>query len=58
MLPASDMLPGSERCVHAARAICLQPAPDVYNLAAANMGLSKSECVVIEDSGIGCKVWE
>ena len=32
-----------------------RPAPDVYNLAASTMGLDKSECVVIEDSGIGCK---
>ena len=30
-----------------------KPAPDVYNLAAETMGLQKSECVVIEDSGIG-----
>lgn len=30
-----------------------KPAPDVYNLAAETMGLAKSECVVIEDSGIG-----
>jgi len=32
-----------------------KPAPDVYNLAAATMGLDKSECLVVEDSGIGCK---
>ena len=32
-----------------------KPAPDVYNLAAETMGLEKAECVVIEDSGIGCK---
>jgi len=32
-----------------------KPAPDVYNLAAATMGLAKSECVVVEDSGIGNK---
>mgnify|MGYP002632969362 CR=1 FL=1 len=30
-----------------------KPNPDVYNLAAETMGLEKSECVVIEDSGIG-----
>jgi len=30
-----------------------KPAPDVYNLAAQKMGLEKSACVVIEDSGIG-----
>jgi len=30
-----------------------KPSPDVYNLAAETMGLAKSECVVIEDSGIG-----
>ena len=30
-----------------------KPAPDVYNLAAERMGLAKSECVVVEDSGIG-----
>lgn len=30
-----------------------KPQPDVYNLAAQEMGLDKSECVVIEDSGIG-----
>merc|ERR1712146_633698 len=30
-----------------------KPAPDVYNLAAETMGLDKTECVVIEDSGIG-----
>ena len=32
-----------------------KPNPDVYNLAAETMGLEKSECVVIEDSGIGNK---
>jgi HAD superfamily hydrolase (TIGR01509 family) len=32
-----------------------KPNPDVYNLAAETMGLDKSECVVIEDSGIGNK---
>lgn len=32
-----------------------KPAPDVYNLAADKMGLDKSSCVVIEDSGIGNK---
>lgn len=32
-----------------------KPAPDVYNLAADTMGLDKSECLVIEDSGIGNK---
>ena len=32
-----------------------KPAPDVYNLAAETMGLDKSECVVVEDSGIGNK---
>jgi len=32
-----------------------KPAPDVYNLAAEKMSLDKGECVVIEDSGIGCK---
>merc|ERR1711924_574342 len=31
-----------------------KPAPDVYNLAAKTMGLEKSECVVVVDSGIGC----
>lgn len=30
-----------------------KPQPDVYNLAAEAMGLDKSECVVVEDSGIG-----
>jgi beta-phosphoglucomutase-like phosphatase (HAD superfamily) len=30
-----------------------KPAPDVYNLAAETMGLAKTDCVVIEDSGIG-----
>ena len=30
-----------------------KPAPDVYNMAVENMGLDKSKCVVIEDSGIG-----
>lgn len=33
----------------------MQPAPDVYNLAAETMGIAASECVVIEDSGIGCR---
>ncbi len=32
-----------------------KPQPDVYNLAAETMGLEKSECVVVEDSGIGLK---
>ena len=30
-----------------------KPAPDVYNLAAETLGLDKSRCVVVEDSGIG-----
>jgi len=30
-----------------------KPKPDVYNLAAETMGLEKSECIVVEDSGIG-----
>lgn len=30
-----------------------KPAPDVYNLAVEEMGLDKSRCVIVEDSGIG-----
>jgi HAD superfamily hydrolase (TIGR01509 family) len=30
-----------------------KPAPDVYNMAVAEMGLDKSRCVIVEDSGIG-----
>jgi len=30
-----------------------KPAPDVYDMAVENMGLDKSRCVIIEDSGIG-----
>lgn len=30
-----------------------KPKPDVYNLAAERMGLDKTECLVVEDSGIG-----
>jgi len=30
-----------------------KPAPDVYNMAVAEMGLEKSKCVIVEDSGIG-----
>lgn len=30
-----------------------KPAPDVYNMAVDEMGLDKSKCVVVEDSGIG-----
>jgi HAD superfamily hydrolase (TIGR01509 family) len=30
-----------------------KPAPDVYNMAVDQMGLDKSRCVIIEDSGIG-----
>ena len=30
-----------------------KPAPDVYNLAVDQMGLDKSKCVIVEDSGIG-----
>ena len=32
-----------------------KPHPEIYNLAAERLGLAKEECVVIEDSGIGCK---
>ena len=32
-----------------------KPKPDVYNLASKTMGLDKSECIVVEDSGIGTK---
>lgn len=32
-----------------------KPAPDVYNMAVDTMGLDKSCCVIVEDSGIGCK---
>ena len=30
-----------------------KPAPDVYNMAVDTMGLDKSKCVIVEDSGIG-----
>lgn len=30
-----------------------KPAPDVYNMAVESMGLDKSKCVIVEDSGIG-----
>jgi HAD superfamily hydrolase (TIGR01509 family) len=30
-----------------------KPAPDVYNMAVDNMGLDKSNCVIVEDSHIG-----
>ena len=30
-----------------------KPAPDIYNLAVATMGLDKSRCVIVEDSHIG-----
>lgn len=30
-----------------------KPAPDVYNMAVEEMGLDKSKCVIVEDSGIG-----
>ena len=30
-----------------------KPAPDVYNMAVDEMGLDKSKCVIVEDSGIG-----
>jgi HAD superfamily hydrolase (TIGR01509 family) len=30
-----------------------KPAPDVYNMAVKEMGLDKSRCVIVEDSGIG-----
>lgn len=30
-----------------------KPAPDVYLMAVENMGLDKSKCVIVEDSGIG-----
>jgi beta-phosphoglucomutase-like phosphatase (HAD superfamily) len=30
-----------------------QPAPDVYDMAIKEMGLDKSRCVIVEDSGIG-----
>ena len=30
-----------------------KPAPDVYNMAVEKMGLDKSRCVIVEDSGIG-----
>jgi len=30
-----------------------KPAPDVYNMAVDSMGLDKSKCVIVEDSGIG-----
>jgi beta-phosphoglucomutase-like phosphatase (HAD superfamily) len=30
-----------------------KPAPDVYNMAVEQMGLDKSKCVIVEDSGIG-----
>ena len=32
-----------------------KPAPDVYNMAVETMGLDKSRCVIVEDSGIGLK---
>lgn len=32
-----------------------KPAPDVYNMAVDKMGLDKSRCVIVEDSGIGLK---
>ena len=32
-----------------------KPKPDVYNLASKTMGFDKSECIVVEDSGIGNK---
>jgi HAD superfamily hydrolase (TIGR01509 family) len=32
-----------------------KPAPDVYNMAVEQMGLDKSRCVIVEDSGIGLK---
>jgi len=31
-----------------------KPHPEIYNLAAERLGLAKEECVVIEDSGVGC----
>jgi len=31
-----------------------KPHPEIYNVAAKRLGLSKEECVVIEDSGVGC----
>lgn len=30
-----------------------KPAPDIYNMAVEELGLDKSRCVVVEDSGIG-----
>ena len=30
-----------------------KPAPDIYNMAVQVMGLDKSKCVIVEDSGIG-----
>lgn len=30
-----------------------KPEPDVYNMAVEEMGLDKSRCVIVEDSGIG-----
>jgi HAD superfamily hydrolase (TIGR01509 family) len=32
-----------------------KPAPDVYNMAVEQMGLDKSRCIIVEDSGIGLK---
>ena len=33
-----------------------KPDPSIYLLAAKRLGLEPTECVVIEDSAIGCKV--
>jgi HAD superfamily hydrolase (TIGR01509 family) len=30
-----------------------KPAPDVYNMAVDEMGLNKTKCIIVEDSGIG-----
>jgi len=32
---------------------CKKPAPDIYNLAAARLGVNPARCVVIEDTRIG-----
>jgi HAD superfamily hydrolase (TIGR01509 family) len=55
-----DMLLGPQRSAHmrvfAGDAVAAKkPAPDIYNLAAATLGLTPGHCVVIEDSNNGLR---
>lgn len=34
-----------------------KPDPTIYRMAAESLGLDPADCLVIEDSAIGCQVW-